>query len=219
MENVLDLYSETPDPDTPVVSFDESPMQLIGETRTPIPAIPGQLERYDYGYRRNGTVNLFVILDVNNPWRKVKVTKRRGSADFDVCMQELCDVHFPHAKKIRVVLDNLSTHTPAALYKSLPPAQARRILRRIEIHYTPKHESWLNMVEIEIGVLAGQCHKRRIPNREILEAEIAAWEQKRNDEKKRIKWMFTVGKAREKLVKAYPKIDDCKPQSKESNSL
>ena len=219
MENVLDLYSETPDPDYPVVSFDESPMQLIGETRTPVPAKPGQLERYDCEYRRNGTVNLFVFLDVHYPWRKVKVTKRRASADFAACMQELSDVHFPEAKKIRVVLDNLSTHTPAALYKSLPPAQARRILRRIEFHHTPKHASWFNMVEIEIGVLAGQCLKRRIPDRETLETEIAAWEQKRNDEKKQIKWMFTVDKVREKLVKAYPKIDDCKPQSKESKSL
>ena len=162
MEDVLDLYAEAPDPKRPVVCFDESPVQLIGEVRQPIPAEPGQLERYDYEYRRNGTVNLFVFIDVHRPWRKVKVTERRAAEDYAQCMRELVDVHYPDAEYIRVVQDNLSTHSAGALYEAFPPAEARRILRRLEFHYTPKHASWLNMVEIEIGVLRGQCLDRRI---------------------------------------------------------
>ncbi len=153
MEDVLDLYAEAPDPKQPVVCFDESPVQLIGEVREPIPPAPGQVERVDYEYRRNGTVNLFVVLDVHRPWRKVKVTDRRTAEDFAQCMRELADVHYPQAERIRVVMDNLSTHTPGAVYETFPAAQAHRILRRLEFHYTPKHASWLNMVEIEIGML------------------------------------------------------------------
>ena len=154
MEDVLDLYAEAPDPKRPVVCFDESPTQLIGEVRQPIPAEPGQLERYDCEYKRNGTANLFVFLDVNRPWRKVKVTERRAAEDFAVCMRDLTDVHYPEAERIRVVLDNLSTHSAGALYQTFPADEARRVLRRLEFHYVPKHASWLNMVEIEIGVLA-----------------------------------------------------------------
>ena len=194
-----------PDPTRPVICFDESPTQLIGEVRAPIPAEPGRLERFDFEYKRNGTVNLFIFLDVNRPWRKVKVTERRAAADFSQCMRELSDVHFPEAEKIRVVMDNLSTHSPASLYNALPAPEARRILRRLEFHFTPKHASWLNMVEIEIGVLRGQCLDRRISSRDILEAEIAAWERQRNDSAARIKWMFTTEKARHKLSRAYPK--------------
>ena len=164
MEDVLDLYAELPDPNRPVVCFDESPTQLIGEVRTPIPAKPGQLERYDCEYRRNGTANLFVFVDVHRPWRKVKVTESRTAVDFAACMRELADIHFPKAERIRVVLDNLSTHSPGALYQAFPAEQARRVLRRLEFHYVPKHASWLNMVEIEIGVLAAQCLDRRIGN-------------------------------------------------------
>ena len=166
-----------PDPKRPVVCFDESPVQLIGEVRQPIPAKPGQLERYDYEYRRNGTVNLFVVLDVHRPWRKVKVTERRAAEDYAQCMRELVDVHYPDAECIRVVQDNLSTHSAGALYQAFPPAEARRILRRLEFHYTPKHASWLNMVEIEIGVLRGQCLDRRIDDPKRLRREIAAWER------------------------------------------
>lgn len=162
MEDVLDLYAEAPDPKRPVVCFDESPIQLIGEVRKPIPAKPGQLERYDCEYKRNGTANLFVFLDVNRPWRKVKVTERRAAEDFAACMRELTDAHYPKAERIRVVLDNLSTHSPGALYQTFPAEEARRVLRRLEFHYVPKHASWLNMVEIEIGVLARQCLDRRI---------------------------------------------------------
>ena len=204
MEDVLDLYAQDPDPQQPVVCFDESPTQLIGEVRQPIPAEPGQPLRYDYEYKRNGTANLFVFLDAHRSWRKVKVTERRMAQDFAQCMRDLVDIHYPQAERIRLVLDNLSTHTAAALYQSMPPQEARRILQRIEFHYTPKHASWLNMVEIEIGVLRRQCLDRRIDCRERLIAEIEAWEHLRNASGARIHWMFSTDKARQKLAKAYP---------------
>ncbi len=204
MEDVLDLYAEEADPKYPVVCFDESPTQLIGEVRQPIAAKPGQLERYDCEYKRNGTANLFVFLDVHRPWRKVKVTDRRAAEDFAECMREISDVHFPKAGKIRVVMDNLSTHSPSALYQAFPPAEARRVLRRLEFHYTPKHASWLNMVEIEIGVLRTQCLDRRIDSRKQLVSEVAAWERQRNNSRARINWMFTAEKARQKMARAYP---------------
>jgi transposase len=187
MEDVLDLYAEAPDPKRPVVCFDESPVQLTGEVRQPIPARPGQLERYDYEYRRNGTVNLFVLLDLHRPWRKVKVTERRAAEDYAHCMRDLVDIHYPDAKIIRVVQDNLSTHSAGALYQTFPPAEARRILRRLEFHYTPKHATWLNMVEIEIGVLRGQCLDRRIDDPKRLHRQITAWERRRNAARSRIK--------------------------------
>ena len=180
MEDVLDLYAEPPDPKRPVVCFDESPVQLIGETRQPIPAMPGQLGRYDCEYKRNGTANLFIVLDAHRSWRRVKVTDSRAGVDFAACMRELCDVHFPKAERIRVVLDNLSTHSAGALYQAFPAGEARRMLRRLEFHYTPKHASWLNMVEIEIGVLRSQCFDRRIATKARLIAEVAAWERHRN---------------------------------------
>jgi transposase len=204
MEDVLDLYGEAPDPKRPVVCFDESPNQLIGEVRAPIPAAPGQPERYDYEYRRNGTLNLFVFLDAHRPWRHVKVTDQRTAKDFAECMRELVDVHFPEADCIRVVLDNLSSHSAAALYQAFPPAEARRVIRRLELHYTPKHASWLNMVEIEIGVLRTQCLDRRIDNRQDMETEIAAWQHQRNATGARINWMFSTENARTKLARAYP---------------
>jgi transposase len=206
MEDVLDLYAEAPDPRRPVVCFDESPTQLIGEARQPLPAAPGQPERYDCEYRRNGTVNLFVFLDAHRPWRKVKVTDHRTARDFAHCMRELVDVHYPQADLLRVVLDNLSTHSAGALYDTFPASEARRLLRRLEFHYTPKHASWLNMVEIEIGVLRGQCLDRRIGERDRLVGEIAAWEQQRNAAGSRITWMFTTERARAKLGRAYPDI-------------
>lgn len=206
MEDVLDLYGEAPDTKRPVISFDESPTQLIGEARMPIPAEPGKPERFDCEYKRNGTQNLFVFLDINRPWRKVKVTDRRAAADFAQCMRDLTDIHFPEAEKIRVVMDNLSTHSPASLYNSFPAPEARRILKGLEFHFTPKHASWLNMVEIEIGVLKGQCLDRRIENRERLIAEIAAWEKQRNESGDRIKWMFSTDQARNKLKRVYPSI-------------
>jgi len=204
MEDVLDLYAEAPDPKHPVVCFDESPTQLIGEVREPIRARSGQIERYDCEYRRNGTANLFVFLDVHRPWRKIKVTDSRTAIDFATCMRELTDVDFPAAERIRVVVDNLSTHSAGALYQAFPACEARRVLRRLEFHYVPKHASWLNMVEIEIGVLRGQCLDRRIATRAQLVTEIAAWERQRNASGARIKWMFTTEKARAKMGRAYP---------------
>jgi transposase len=204
MEDVLDLYAEEPDPKRPVICFDESPTQLIGEVRQPISAEPGQLERYDCEYKRNGTANLFILLDAHRPWRKVKVTDRRAAEDFADCMRDLSDVYFPAAERIRVVLDNLSTHSAAALYQSLPACEARRLLRRLEFHYVPRHASWLNMVEIEIGVLRSQCLDRCIATQEQLASEIAAWERQRNTSGARIKWMFTTEKARVKMGRAYP---------------
>jgi transposase len=204
MEGVLDLYAEAPDPKRPVVCFDESPTQLIGEVRQPIPAEPGQLERYDCEYKRNGTVNLFVFLDAHRSWRKVKVTEQRTARDFAECMRDLTDLHYPKADKIRVVLDNLSTHSAGALYEAFPAPEAHRVLSRIEFHFTPKHASWLNMVEIEIGVLRGQCLDRRIASRDQLLSEIDAWQSQRNDAAARVKWMFTTERARNKLARAYP---------------
>jgi transposase len=205
MEDVLDLYAEPPDPKYPVVCLDESPVQLIGEVREPIAAAPGQIERVDYEYRRCGTVNLFVAVDPHRPWRKVSVTQKRTAQDYAERLRELVDVDDPDAECIRVVQDNLSTHTPGALYEAFPAPEAHRILERLEFHYTPKHASWLNMVEIEIGVLKGQCLDRRIDNHAELEREIAAWERRRNAAGARVKWMFTTEKARAKMGRAYPK--------------
>jgi transposase len=204
MEDVLDLYAEAPDAKRPVICFDESPTQLIGEARQPIPAAPGQPRRYDYEYCRNGTANLFVFLDAHRPWRTVKITDQRTARDFAECMRDLVDIHYPQADLVRVVLDNLSTHSPGALYEAFPAPEAHRILQRLEFHYTPKHASWLNMVEIEIGVLRGQCLNRRIGKRTQLLAEIAAWEQQRNQAAARVKWLFTTERARTKLAQAYP---------------
>jgi transposase len=204
MEDVLDLYAEPADPQRPVICFDESPVQLIGEVREPILAKPMQPLRYDCEYRRNGTVNLFVFLDAHQPWRRVKVTDRRTNQDFADCMRELVDIDYPDAPIIRVVMDNLSTHSPGALYDAFPAAEARRVLKRLEFHHTPKHASWLNMVEIEIGVLKSQCLDRRIDHKDKMIAEVAAWQQQRNAQQARIQWMFTTEKAREKLHKAYP---------------
>ncbi len=203
MEDVLDLYAEPADPTRPVLCFDESPTQLIGEVREPQPVAPGAPARVDYEYQRNGTANLFVVLDVHRGWRHVDVTEQRASYQFAHQMKALVDEHYPDAVRIRVVMDNLSTHSAAALYDTFEPAEARRILRKLEIHYVPKHASWLNMVEIEIGVLKRQCLDRRIADRESLVREIAAWEQARNAVGARIRWMFTTERARETLGRVY----------------
>ncbi len=204
MEDVLDLYAQRADPKRPVVCFDETPRQLIGEHRVPVPAKPGTKRRIDYEYVRNGTANVFMMLDVHRPWRCAKVTDRRAAPDFAECMRDLVDIHYPNADRIRVVLDNVSTHTAGSLYAAFEPAEARRILQKLEFHYTPKHASWLNMVEIEIGVMVSQCLDRRIATKAILVAEVAAWNRCRNDEGARIKWMFTVERARQKLSRSYP---------------
>ena len=204
MEDVLDLYSEAPDPHRPVVCFDETPVQLIGETRIPWPAQPGKPARIDYEYRRNGTANLFVFLDAHQPWRHVKVTERKTAHDFAQCMYELAEVRYRDAETVRVVLDNLSAHKSSALYEVYGPEVARNVLRRLEFHFVPKHASWLNMVEIEIGVLVKQCLDRRIEDRETLRRELAHWQRRRNTEGARVEWLFDVHRAREKLARVYP---------------
>jgi|HubBroStandDraft_4_1064222.scaffolds.fasta_scaffold10503_4 transposase len=206
MEDVLELYAEEPDQQRPVVCFDETPRQLIGESRVPVAAKPGKPARVDYEYVRNGTANVFMFVDAHRPWRHAKVTDRRASRDFAECMRDLVDEHYPKAEQVRVVLDNLSTHTPGALYETFEPAEARRILKRLEFHYTPKHASWLNMVEIEIGVMVSQCLDRRIPDKATLVSEVGAWRRRRNKEGARINWLFTVNRAREKLGRVYPRI-------------
>jgi transposase len=205
MEDVLEIYAEAPDPRRPVVCFDETPRQLIGEERMPIPAEPGKPRRVDYEYVRNGTANVFMFVDANRPWRRAKVTDQRTCVDFAECMRDLVDLHYPDAERIRVVLDNLSAHSAGALYQAFAPEEARRILSRLEFHFTPKHASWLNMVEIEIGVMVRQCLDRRIPNKATLISEIARWERRRNAEGAKIRWLFTVARAREKLGRAYPR--------------
>jgi len=207
MEEVLELYHEPYDPLRPVVCFDEGTKQLIGETRTPLPLQPGEPVRYDYEYERHGTCNLFMFFEPLRSWRHVDVTDRRTLIDFAHCMKDLVDRWYPDAECIRVVQDNLNTHKPAALYEAFPPQEARRILERLEFHYTPKHGSWLNMAEIELNVLSGQCLDRRIPHKQTLITEVAAWERKRNARNATVNWQFTTQDARIKLRSLYPSID------------
>ena len=211
MEDVLELYAEAPDENRPVVCFDETPRQLIGEARVPVAARPGKTARRDYEYVRNGTANVFMFVDAHRPWRHAKVTDRRANRDFAECMRDLVDQHYPSADCIRVVLDNLSTHKPASLYEAFAPAEARRVLRRLEFHYTPKHASWLNMVEIEIGVMVAQCLDRRISDKVTLTSEVRQWNRRRNVERARIKWLFTVERARVKLGRSYPPVSQDGP--------
>lgn len=204
MEDVLDLYAEPYDSQYPVVCFDESPYQLVSEARQPVLAAPGQPVRYDYEYRREGTCNLFMFVQPLGGWRHVKVTDRRTAQDFAQCMKDLVDSHFPQATLITVVLDNLNTHTPAALYDTFTPAEARRLLQKLDFCYTPKHGSWLNMAEIEFAVLSTQCLNRRIPDQATVRRRVGAWEASRNAQKATINWRFTTGKARRKLRRLYP---------------
>jgi hypothetical protein len=204
MEDVLDLYAEPYDAAYPVVCFDESPVQLVSETQQPVPPEPGHPTRYDYEYRREGTCNLFMFVQPLRGWRHVKVTDRRTAIDFADCMKDLVDIHFPDATLISVVLDNLNTHTPASLYEAFPPAEARRILNKLEFRYTPKHGSWLNMAEIEFAVLTRQCLDQRIGERPTLERKIGGWEDRRNAAEAKIDWRFTTTNARSKLKRLYP---------------
>lgn len=204
MEDVLDLYTHPPATGTAVVCVDESPRQLIGEVRPPTPVAPGRPARQDYEYRRNGTANVFMAVDAHRSWRAAKVTERRTAVDFAEWMRDLVDGPYAGYERIQVVLDNLSTHTSAAFYEAFAPAEARRVLRKLEFHYVPKHASWLNMVEIEIGVLAGQCLARRIPDLSTLTTEVHAWTAARNETNVAVKWMFGIEQARAKLGHAYP---------------
>ena len=204
MEDLLDLYAEPYDPARPVVCFDETSKQLVAETRLPLPMAPGMPERVDYEYERKGTANLFLVTQPLGAWRHVDITDRRTKHDFAHQMRELVDRHFPDADRIRVVLDNLNTHTPAALYETFAPAEARRVLRTLEFHYTPVHGSWLNMAELEFSMLTRQCLGRRIGDRDTLAVEVAAWEAARNEQRATISWQFTVDDARRKLHRLYP---------------
>jgi len=204
MEDVLELYEEPHDPKKPVVCFDEMPVQLIEETRVPQPVAPGKAARYDYEYRRNGTANLFIGFEPKAGRRYVDATDSRTKLDFAAQMKRLADERYPEAERIRVVMDNLNTHKSASLYEAYAPAEARRILRRLEFRYTPKHASWLNQAEIEFSVLSSQCLDRRIPDKETLEGELAAWEAERNEAGATVEWRFTNEKARVKLSRLYP---------------
>jgi transposase len=207
MEDVLDVYKQPVDPSRPLVCFDESPEQLVSETRQSLPALPGQPERYDYEYRREGVANTFMFFAPLQNWRHVKITDRRTKADWAECMRELVDVHFPSAKCITVVQDQLNTHDPACLYEFFSPAEAKRILDRLEFHWTPKHGSWLNMAEIELSVLNRQCLDRYIPDKATLAWETAAWAAERNSKGSTVNWRFTTADARIKLKRLYPSID------------
>ena len=204
MEAVLTVYQPVYDPDYPVVCLDEASKQLVKKTLTPIPACPGQPERVDYEYERNGTANLFMLCEPMTGWRRVQVTERRTAIDYAHLLQHLVDCDYPEARKITVVQDNLNTHSPASLYKAFAPAEARRILDLLEFCHTPKHGSWLNMAEIELSVLSRQCLDRRIPDFAALESEVAVWEEQRNQEQTWIDWRFTTEDARVKLHRLYP---------------
>ena len=206
MEDVLDLYARPADPTHPLVCFDESNKEQHIEVETPLPMEPGQPQRYESTYERNGVSNLFMFFAPLHNWRHVKVTDRRTNADWAQCMRDLVDVHFPEAERIVIVQDNLSTHTPAALYAAFEPAEAKRIWDRLEFHYTPKHGSWLNMAEIELSVLSRQCLDRRIPDQDALRRESAAWAERRNTAQATIEWQFTTTDARIKLKKLYPTL-------------
>jgi len=212
MEDLLDLYEAPSDPKRPRVCFDEQPYQIVAETRAPISARPGRdgkpghAARVDYEYRRNGTANLFMSVDPDRGWRHVSVTDRRTKRDFAHEMQQLVDVHYPKATVIRLVTDNLNIHTTAALYETFPPEEARRIARKLEFHYTPKHGSWLNQAEIEFSVLNGQCLDRPMRDRPTLAREVAAWEAARNRARAAVTWRFTTRAARTKMHRVYPVV-------------
>jgi len=204
MEDVLAVYQRPYDPRFPQVCMDEASKQLLDQVTTPLPLAPGQSVREDYEYVRGGTANLFILCEPLRGWRQVTVTARRTKVDWAHCIKELADVHYPDAEKIVLVLDNLNTHTPASLYEAFPPAEARRIAERLEIHYTPKHGSWLNIAEIELSALGRQCLDRRIPDDETLMREVAAWEDARNGADAVVNWRFTTADARIKLMHLYP---------------
>jgi hypothetical protein len=203
MEDVLDLYEQEYNVDYPVVCFDEKSVQMLGDIKDPIAVGKGRAKRIDYEYEREGTCNLFVFLQPLQGWRHVKVTDRRTKQDFAECMKELVDDHFPQARQVVLVMDNLNTHTLGALYEVYPPEEARRIIRKIRIHHTPKHGSWLNMAEIEISALSRGCLKRRIPNQEMIRREIEAYVKSRNERKAIVTWGFFSKEARVKMRRLY----------------
>jgi DDE superfamily endonuclease len=207
MEEVLGVYTLPYDPEMPLVCLDETSKQLVSETRTPLPMEPGQPQRVDYEYQRNGTANLFMLFAPLEGWRHVEVTDRRTAIDYANILKYLSDTLLPKAKKIRLVQDNLNTHSKASLYEAFPPAEAKRLAERFEWYYTPKHGSWLNMAESELGVLTSQCLDRRIPDKETLIREAATWQASRNKNQTKANWRFTTANARIKLKHLYPQFE------------
>jgi hypothetical protein len=210
MEEILDLYHEPPDPQRPLVCVDESQKEQRQEVRPALPGAPAQPYRYDHEYAHNGRSNLFMMFAPHQNWRHVKVTAQRTGADFAECMRDLVDEHFPQARVIRLVVDNLNTHSKASLYAHFPPAEAARIARKLEFHYTPKHGSWLDMAEIELSVLGRQCLAQRIADQETLREQVSAWAAARNASGATIRWQFTTTDARVKLERLYPVIQHAK---------
>jgi len=204
MEDILDVYCRPYDPRRPQVCLDEMSRQLLADTRSPLPPAPGQPKREDYEYGRQGTVNLFMCSEPLVGWRHVEVTERRTRIDWAHVVKDLVDIRYPDAERIVLVLDNLNTHSPASLYEAFAPAEAKRIADKLEIHYTPKHGSWLDMAEIELSVLSRQCLGQRLPSQEAMAAAVAAWEQERNRAGAPINWRFTTADARIKLTRLYP---------------
>lgn len=207
MEKVLDLYQQPYDEKEPLVCFDESSKQLIGETRDPLPMEPGKPQRYDTEYERKGTANMFMFFEPLGNWRHVEVTDRRTKIDFAHCVKALVDDFYPDADLIHVVMDNLNTHKLASLYEAFPAEEAHRIARKLQFHYTPKHGSWLNMAEIELSILSRQCLSRRIDLKLTLSQEVHAWESERNHAESTINWRFTTKDARIRLKRLYPSLD------------
>lgn len=208
MEAVLEVYQTAYNSKTPVICIDEATKQLVKETRMPIPAIPGQPERVDYEYERNGTANLFMVCEPMVGWRRVAVTQQRTAIDYAHLLKTLVDCDYAQADKLIVIQDNLNTHSPASLYKAFEPQEAQRILSRLEFCHTPKHGSWLNMAEIELSVLSRQCLDRRIEDLETLKTQVAVWQDNRNHEETWIDWRFTTADARVKLHRLYPSINN-----------
>jgi len=206
MEDVLDVYVRPYDARVPQVCMDETSKQLVGETRRPVAAAPGRPMRYDYEYERHGVSNLFLFVEPLRGWRHVTVTDRRTKTDWAAAIKDLVDVHYPDAERIVLVLDNLNTHGPGSLYEAFPPEEARRLSRKLELHYTPKHGSWLNIAEIELSVLSGQCLDRRIPEQVELAQEVAQWTRDRNASRRTVDWRFTTADARIKLKRLYPSL-------------
>ena len=207
MEDVLEVYQRPHDPQRPLVCLDETSKQLIIDTRAPIPAKPGQPARHDYEYERNGVANLFMVFAPLEGWRHVKVTDRHTAIDYAHVLRDLSDTHFPDAAKIVLVQDNLNIHKPASLYEAFPAPEARRLVERFEWHYTPKHGSWLDMAESELGVLAAQCLNRRIVDKKILAREVNAWQDHRNKHHAKANWQFKIADARVKLKRLYPQFE------------
>lgn len=206
MEDILEVYALPYDAEIPMICMDEQPYQLLGEKLEPIPMEPGKVLKEDYEYLRHGTCSIFIFSQPLVGWRHVQVTLRRTKKDWAAQIKELLDVHYPEAKRIRLVMDNLNTHTISSLYEAFPPHEALRLAKRLEIHYTPKHGSWLNIAEIELNAMTKQCLGRRIPNIETLRKQLSAWERARNTSQKPVDWHFTTQNARDKLKWLYPKL-------------